>query len=90
MDATQPLALDLLNINMYEIVMNTYYCLVQRKRNSSKERSPSNAYTQFSRCPVGTAANSPVPATHSYPAINTLLGTEVYIKDDWTPEKIGE
>jgi len=27
---------------------------------------------------------------HSYPAMNELLGTEVYIKDDWTPEKIGE
>ena len=27
---------------------------------------------------------------HSYPAINELLDTQVYIKDDWTPEKIGE
>jgi threonine dehydratase len=27
---------------------------------------------------------------YSYPAINVLLGTEVYIKDDWTPVKIGE
>ena len=27
---------------------------------------------------------------YSYPAINALLGTEVYIKDDWTPVKIGE
>ncbi len=26
---------------------------------------------------------------YSYPAMNALLGTEVYIKDDWTPEKIG-
>ena len=26
---------------------------------------------------------------YSYPAINTLLGTEVNIKEDWTPEKIG-
>ena len=26
---------------------------------------------------------------HSYPAINTLIGTEVYIKDDWTPGRIG-
>jgi len=28
--------------------------------------------------------------TYSYPAINALIGTEVYIKDDWTPVKIGE
>ena len=27
---------------------------------------------------------------HSYPAMNELLGTGVYIKDDWTPVKIGE
>jgi threonine dehydratase len=27
---------------------------------------------------------------HSYPAIYTLLGTETYIKEDWTPVKIGE
>ncbi len=27
---------------------------------------------------------------YSYPAINALIGTEVYIKDDWTPVKIGE
>ncbi len=27
---------------------------------------------------------------YSYPAINELLGTGVYIKHDWTPVKIGE
>ena len=27
---------------------------------------------------------------YSYPAMNALLGTEVYIKEDWTPVKIGE
>ena len=27
---------------------------------------------------------------HSYPAMNALIDTEVYIKDDWTPVKIGE
>jgi threonine dehydratase len=27
---------------------------------------------------------------YSYPAINALIDTEVYIKDDWTPVKIGE
>ena len=27
---------------------------------------------------------------HSYPAMNALLDTEVYIKHDWTPVKIGE
>lgn len=26
---------------------------------------------------------------HRYPAMDDLLGTEVYIKDDWTPVKIG-
>ena len=26
---------------------------------------------------------------YSYPAVNALLGTEVYIKHDWTPVKIG-
>jgi hypothetical protein len=30
----------------------------------------------------------PTP-TYSYPAIIALIGTEVYIKHDWTPEKIG-
>ena len=27
---------------------------------------------------------------HTYPAINDLIGTPTYIKDDWTPVKIGE
>ncbi len=27
---------------------------------------------------------------HSYPAMNALLGCEVFIKEDWTPVKIGE
>ena len=27
---------------------------------------------------------------YSYPALNALIGTEVHIKDDWTPVKIGE
>ena len=27
---------------------------------------------------------------YSYPTINALIGTNVYIKDDWTPVKIGE
>ena len=27
---------------------------------------------------------------YNYPAMNALLGTDVYIKDDWTPVKIGE
>lgn len=27
---------------------------------------------------------------HTYSAMNGLLGTQVYIKDDWTPVKIGE
>ena len=27
---------------------------------------------------------------YSYPAINGLIGTNVHIKDDWTPVKIGE
>ena len=27
---------------------------------------------------------------YGYPAINALIGTEVFIKDDWTPVKIGE
>jgi threonine dehydratase len=26
---------------------------------------------------------------YSYPAINDLIGTSVYIKDDWTPVRIG-
>lgn len=26
---------------------------------------------------------------HRYPAMDALIGTEVYIKDDWTPVKIG-
>ena len=26
---------------------------------------------------------------HRYPALDALLGTEVYINDDWTPVKIG-
>ena len=26
---------------------------------------------------------------YSYPTINALIGTEVFIKDDWTPVKIG-
>jgi threonine dehydratase len=26
---------------------------------------------------------------YSYPAINELIGTSVYIKDDWTPVRIG-
>jgi threonine dehydratase len=26
---------------------------------------------------------------HSYFALNELVGTEVYVKDDWTPVKIG-
>ena len=27
---------------------------------------------------------------YSYPALNAFIGTEVHIKDDWTPVKIGE
>jgi threonine dehydratase len=27
---------------------------------------------------------------YSYPAMNAFIGTEVFIKDDWTPVKIGE
>ncbi len=27
---------------------------------------------------------------YSYPATNALLGTQAYIKGDWTPVKIGE
>ena len=27
---------------------------------------------------------------YSYPVMNALLGTQAYIKDDWTPVKIGE
>ncbi len=27
---------------------------------------------------------------HSYPAMNAFIGTGVFIKDDWTPVKIGE
>lgn len=27
---------------------------------------------------------------HSYPALNALLDTQVYLKGDWTPERIGE
>jgi threonine dehydratase len=27
---------------------------------------------------------------YSYPATNALLGTQAYIKHDWTPVKIGE
>ncbi|MFL5626231.1 MAG: hypothetical protein ACJ788_11625 [Ktedonobacteraceae bacterium] len=30
----------------------------------------------------------PPTPLHSYPAMNDLLGTEVFIKDDWTPEKL--
>jgi len=27
---------------------------------------------------------------HNYPALDALIGTRVYVKDDWTPVKIGE